>query len=98
MVTIIVTYKCRPGMRGAFLEALKSEELGKKCEQEQGNIRYAYACADADEDVLYLLEQWESAEALKAHFAQPHFARIGQVKDEFVLDTVLEKYGDPEAL
>ncbi len=93
---VVVTYHCKPGMREAFLEALQNEKLDEACRNEEGNIRYKYAFSVADPDEMILLETWKSAEAVEIHNAMPHFARIGEVKKEYVLETVLERYDMPE--
>ena len=93
MIVLNVTYKCRPGMREEFLEILTTEGLDAACRAEAGNIKYEYYIpADIGSDDLLLVEKWQDAEALAEHGRQPHFARIGEVKTEFVTDTVIEKY------
>lgn len=92
METLIVTYACKPGMREKFLEAIKSEGLDEKSRAEDGNIRYAYALAVEESDRIYLLEQWASQEVFDEHCATEHFKRIGEIKGEYVLDTIIEKY------
>ncbi|MBP3737209.1 MAG: antibiotic biosynthesis monooxygenase [Lachnospiraceae bacterium] len=94
--TVVVTYHCKPGMREAFLAALKAEKLDEACRQEAGNIRYNYAFSTADPDEMILLEMWKDAEAVDFHNATSHFARIGEVKKEYVLDTTIERYDVPE--
>ena len=42
MVVLNVIYKCKPGMREAFLEAIKAEGLDVACRNEEGNIKYDY--------------------------------------------------------
>ena len=37
-----VTFKCRPGMREAFLEKLKAEGIVAACRGEEGNLGYDY--------------------------------------------------------
>ena len=45
-----------------------------------------------DSDDLLLVEKWRDADALAAHGRQPHFARLGDLKAEFVIETVIEKF------
>ena len=93
MIVLNVTYKCRPGMREEFLEMLMAEGLDAACRAEAGNIKYDYYIpADIGSDDLLLVEKWRDAEALAEHGRQPHFARIGEVKTEFVTDTIIEKF------
>ena len=92
MEILNVIYKCRPGMRGEFLETIKAEGLDEASRAEAGNRRYDFYFADADPDELFLLEYWSDAEAVRIHNNQPHFRRFGELKAEYVLETVLERY------
>ena len=69
-----------------------SEGIDRKCREEDGNAQYAYFRPVEDDGQLLLVEKWRDKDALRAHAAQPHFARIGEVKAEFVDDTVIEKF------
>jgi quinol monooxygenase YgiN len=92
MIILNVTYKCRPDMREEFLEAIMAEGIDAACRAETGNIKYDYFRSVNDSDELLLVEKWQDAEALASHGKQPHFARLGKIKTEFVEDTVIEKY------
>ena len=92
MVVLNVTYKCKPGMKEAFLEAIKAEGLDVACRNEDGNIKYDYYFPVDDSDEMLLVEKWRDADALDAHGKQPHFARLGELKNEYVDDTTIEKF------
>ena len=92
MITLNVTYSCKNGRRDAFLEAIKSEGLDAASRSEEGNIKYDYYTATHDPDELFLVEHWQDEDALQAHFQQPHFKRLGELKDEYVEDTTIAKY------
>ena len=92
MIGLNVTYKCRPGMREAFLEMIKAEGIDEACRAEAGNIRYDYYFSAGDGDELFLLEKWRDADALAEHGKQPHLARLKAFKPEYVTDTIVEKY------
>lgn len=92
MIILNVIYKCKPDMREEFLEAIMAEGIDAACRAEAGNIRYDYFGSVNDSDELLLVEKWQDAEALASHGKQPHFARLGKIKTEFVEDTVIEKY------
>lgn len=92
MEILNVTYKCKPGMREKFLEALKAEGLDAASRAEEGNFKYDYYfAADAPDDIL-LVEKWADDEAIKIHNAEPHFKRIGEIKAVFVDETIIERY------
>lgn len=92
MIILNVTYKCKPWRRDAFLEAIRAEGIDAACRAEAGNIKYDYYRPVDGSDELLLVEKWQDAEVLAAHGKQPHLARLGEIKAEFVDDTVIEKY------
>ena len=92
MIVLNVTYKCKPDMREEFLEAIMTEGIDIASRNEAGNIKYDYYFpADGSSDLL-LVEKWKDAEALAEHGRQAHFARLKEIKAEYVLDTVIEKF------
>lgn len=92
MIILNVTYKCKPQMRDEFLEMIMSEGIDVSCRGEDGNIKYDYYIPTDDSDDLLLVEKWRDAEALDKHSKQPHFARLGEMKKDFVNDTIIEKF------
>ena len=92
MIVLNVTYKCKPDMREEFLEAIMTEGLDVASRSEEGNIKYDYYIPTDDNDELLLVEKWKDAEALAEHGKEPHFKRLGEIKTEFVNDTVIEKF------
>lgn len=93
MIVLNVTYQCKPDRREEFLESIMAEGIDAASRAEAGNIKYDYYFpADGNQDELLLVEKWRDADALKEHSVQPHFIRLGELKPEFVLDTVIERY------
>lgn len=92
MVVLNVTYKCKQGMREAFLKAIKSEGIDMTCRGEAGNVKYDYYMSAEDENEMLLLEKWEDENALSEHTRQSHFQRLGEMKADYVNDTLIEKY------
>jgi len=62
----------------------------------QGNIKYDYYVAAADEDELVFIEKWKDAEAIAVHGGQAHYARLGELKKEFVEKTDIERFEKAE--
>ena len=92
MIAVVVTYQCKAGKRDAFLSAIRAEGLDQASRSEQGNLRYAYYLPVEAPDDLLLLESWENAEVLAAHGQMPHYLRLGELKAEYVNETIIEKY------
>ena len=92
MIILNVTYKCKPGMREEFLNAIRAEGLDAACRAEAGNLKYDYYLPADGSDELLLVEKWRDAEALALHGKEPHFARIGALKPLYVIDTLIERF------
>ena len=92
MIVLNVTYKCKPGMRETFLGMIQKEGIDAASRSEAGNKKYDYYIPASGGDELLLVEKWETQEALAVHGKQAHFARLGELKNEYVAEVVIEKY------
>ena len=92
MIVLNVTYKCKPDMRDEFLEAIMAEGIDVACRSEDGNFKYDYYFSTQDDNEMLLVEKWRDADTLAVHQGQPHFKRLGELKNEFVEETILDKY------
>ncbi len=93
MIVLNVTYKCKPELREEFLERIMTEGIDVASRAEAGNIKYDYYTpTDGSDDELLLVEKWQDADALAVHSKQPHFIRLGQLKPEYVEETVIERF------
>lgn len=93
MLTMIVYYRCKSGMRDAFANALRKADIAKTCQQENGNIQYDYFTpAFGDEDTLLLVEKWQTDADQKAHCQTQHFQLLSTLKDQFVASVDIERY------
>ena len=92
MIVLNVTYKCKPELRDEFLEMIMAEGIDVACRAEDGNIKYDYYIPADGSDELLLVEKWRDADALAVHGRQPHFARIGELKADYVEETAIEKF------
>ena len=91
-VTFNVTYNLRNKKREEFLEKLEEMGMAIRSRVEEGCIMYEYFASTEDENKLILVEKWENTAAQQAHTQTDHFKELGQIKDEYVLDTLIEKY------
>ena len=92
MIILNVTYKCKPDLREEFLEMIMAEGIDQACRSEAGNIKYDYYIPVEDNGDLFLLEKWRNTDALTEHGKQPHMARLKEIKAEYVIDTIIEKF------
>ncbi|MBQ6235369.1 MAG: antibiotic biosynthesis monooxygenase [Clostridia bacterium] len=96
MIVLNVTYKCRPGMREEFLEAIQSEGIDAASRKEPGNLKYDYYIPFDGGDDLLLVEHWRDEAALKAHAKTPHYAKLKELKPAYVTETVVERFAPAE--
>ena len=92
MYTIYVQFKCYPGKREAFVEAVKQEGILSAILAEDGCHRYDYYFSESDENELLLIEAWESKHHQQIHLEQPHMARLRAFKDDYIQATVLGEF------
>ena len=92
MIVLNVTYKCKPDMRQRFLEAILNEGLAQASRAEEGNFKYDYYIPTDGSDDLLLVEKWQDEAVLAVHGKQPHFLRLGELKNEYVNQTIIEKF------
>lgn len=91
MIVLHVTYHCKPGMRENFYRQIVLEGLDAASRAEEGNLQYDYYVPVNGTDELLLIEKWKDYEALAVHGRRPHFARIGELKAAYVLETAVER-------
>lgn len=92
MIILHVTFRTKQGKAEEFAQKVLSEGIAKSSEAEDGNYYYDFYYSAEKEDEVMLLEKWENQDALDLHCTQSHYQRIGELKEQYVVDTVIEKY------
>ena len=96
MIYGVVAVKVKAGKLQDFLELFKANAA--KVKEEKGCIQY-FPLLDVDaglpiqtfeKDVVTIIEQWESVEALHDHFATPHMAEYFEKEKDFVEGVVVK--------
>ncbi len=75
MVIVIARAGCAPEKREELVELARW--MQNESRQEPGCIRYAFYASLEDPTEFVAVEEWESAEALQAHFQAPSVAGFG---------------------
>ncbi|HPD13691.1 MAG TPA: antibiotic biosynthesis monooxygenase [Planctomycetota bacterium] len=97
MIHVIANIELKPGVRDAFLRVFRA--LVPKVQAEGGCLEYGPALdARTDiraqlpfrEDVVTIVEKWESLAALKAHLAAPHMADYRAAVKDLVVRVTLQ--------
>lgn len=92
MIILHVTYTTKPGQKEAFVNAIAAAGIDVASRAEDGNIQYDYFYAAQQADAILLVEQWENAAALEAHKQTAHYQQLADMKAQYVVQTVVEKY------
>ena len=92
MIILNVYYKAKPDMREEFFEAVVTAGVPEASRAEEGNIKYDYYFSESDGDELLLVEHWKDEEAFKFHTQQEHFKALGPIKEEFLIDTRIDRF------
>jgi quinol monooxygenase YgiN len=97
MIHVIATIQTAPGGRDGFLTEFR--KLVPLVRAEKGCIEYGAAIdmptdipvqAAAGDDHVFVIEKWESVEALKAHLAAAHMQEYRVRVREFVRGVTLQ--------
>ena len=91
MLTIYVTYEGsdRASVEGFYSE-IKSNRIDELSRAEDGNVCYDYYWPAEVQNQLFLLEKWETKEAQQLHSQQPHFQRLGQLKQKYGIESTVK--------
>ena len=90
-ITLIVKYFIKDDMLNEFLAVLKNNGFPEVVQSENGCIEYNYFVpAFGKENVVVLIEKWESEKLQKAHLDTPHMQNMKTFKDRFVENTTFE--------
>lgn len=89
MYTIYVKFTCLPQKREAFIQKVKDTGILDAIRAEDGCIKYDYYLSEKDPCELLLIEQWTSKQHQQTHIAQPHMARLREMKGDYITDTLL---------
>jgi len=96
MIHVIANIELRAGTRAAFLEEF--HRLVPKVRAEKGCLDYGpnldaetdIAAQVRRENVVTIVERWESLDALKAHLAAPHMAEYRRRVKDYVVGLTLQ--------
>ena len=92
MVIMNCWYKTKPGMVGKMAEEIIAENVQADFRKQPGNVCFNYSVAVGEEDLLYLVDVWESVEAFEAHAKCDVIPRWTALKEKYVIDSGFERY------
>ena len=91
-----VHYYIKDGKRDEFYNAILASGIADASRAEKGNEKYEYYFSPENKNELLLIELWSSAEAVELHMSSKHYKELGELKKEYVTDTVFTRYEIPE--
>lgn len=91
MLTIYVKYTAKDGCREKFLREIVEQGILTAIRNEEGCLMYDYYLSAQDENVILLIEQWESEAHQRVHMQQSHMKPLMALKEKYVAETILGK-------
>lgn len=92
-IVLHVTYTGEKGSARAFAQEMMSGGLQQAVLGEDGCLQYHYfQPVGGDDTQVVLLEKWRDAAALAAHSNGEPMAKIKALKEQYDLDTALERF------
>ena len=96
MISVLASIRVKDGQRSAFLDIFKANV--QKVREEFGCLEYfpavdidsGFAAQRLDENVITIIEKWQSLEALTAHLATPHMLEYRAKVSDLVEDLSLK--------
>jgi quinol monooxygenase YgiN len=92
MLLLLVAFKAKKGMADAFARALREHKLHEKTLAEPGCRKYDFFRSEDDPDLVLLLENWESEEALQTHMQGENLKTMQKLEKEYIEEVRPEKY------
>jgi quinol monooxygenase YgiN len=96
MIHVIASVRVKPGKRDEFIALFKS--ILPKVREEQGCVRYLPAIdiatglppQELDENLVTIIETWDSVDALQNHLGTPHMAAYFEKEKPLVEGSILK--------
>ena len=88
MIYVVATFTIQPGTLEPFVDA--AHPAIEATRRESGCVLYDLHASVTDPERVVFVEQWESREALDAHFASPHLAAFAIANRPFVVSVKTE--------
>lgn len=95
MILLHVKYTLKPNVRDAFVAKLNKADLAGEYRKQPGNISYEYFIPIAEENVLFVIDAWENEATLEAHLTCPASLILQPLKQEYVLETSVNRFEFP---
>lgn len=84
MILVNAKITAKPGKKDRIIES--AQNVIESTRQEPGCINYHLYANTEDENILMMLEKWETQEALDIHMKTDHFQAFGKAIEDLVAE------------
>lgn len=92
MITLNVIYESNNNGALDYVKEVKETGLLDLIHQEEGNIQYEYFSSLENLNKVFLLEKWESKEAVEKHNTSNNMKKLGEIKQKYNIQTTVNKF------
>ena len=92
MKILHVTYTIKDGKRDEFYRRIVEQGIAASSREEEGCLAYDYYFPVGSDNELFLLEIWKTPEDAEKHMQSAHFAKLQELKKDFVTDVRFGKF------
>jgi quinol monooxygenase YgiN len=95
-LTVNLYYHGQNGSARKFAEEMEANGVAQAIREEDGNLSYEYFQPLADPETIFLIDSWESQEALDVHHASPMMGQLAELREKYDLHMSVERYVSAE--
>lgn len=88
---LLVEYTAKQGKRATFLDEVEASGILEKIYSEEGFLTYHYYLDTADENIILLVEEWESEDHQQKHIKASHMTQLMTIKEKYIVSTSIKK-------
>ncbi len=92
MKILHVTYTIKEGKRDEFYREVVDLGIASRSRAEEGCLAYDYYFPVGKDNKIFLLEIWKTPEDAEKHMQSAHFAKLQELKKEYVTDVRFGKF------
>ena len=85
---IVAVLQCKEGKREEAIRMFGPLEKGSRAEE--GNVQYDVTEADNAPGTFYIIERWQSEEAIAFHGTTPHYLEYKANKDQVIAASTVQ--------
>lgn len=92
MLLLLVGFKTKEGMADDLLRELRENSIHEKTVAEPGCGKYDFFRSEDDPNLVLLVENWASEEALATHMLGENLKVLRTLEKKYIADVKFDKY------